>query len=102
MPVIGAIFGGLDFSSHYLLLKPVPDTYHGPMTYAGLKAAGVSVLGWGAFVTAAVSFLILAYIIYVMVKAATRVMPAPEAAVEADSAEVVLLRDIRDELKKRG
>lgn len=102
MPIIGAIFGGLDFSSHYLLLKPIPDTYHGPMTYAGLKAAGVSVLGWGSFVTAAVSFLILAYIIYMMVKAATRVMPAPDAVVEVDAADVVLLREIRDELKKRG
>ena len=45
MPVVGALFGGLDFSNYYMLLKPVPDTYHGPMTYAGLKAGGVPVLG---------------------------------------------------------
>jgi large conductance mechanosensitive channel len=102
MPIVGAIFGGLDFSSHYLALKPIPDTYHGPMTYAGLKAAGLPVLGWGAFITALVSFVILAYIIYLMVKAATRVMPAKEVEIVADPAEIVLLREIRDELKRRG
>jgi len=102
MPIIGAIFGGIDFSSHYIALKPIPDTYHGPMTYAGLKAAGLPVLGWGAFLTAVVGFLILAYIIYMMVKAATRVMPAPEAEAAPDAADVVLLREIRDELRRRG
>ena len=102
MPIIGAIFGGIDFSSHYIALKPIPETYAGPMTYAGLKAAGLPVLGWGAFLTAVVGFLILAYIIYMMVKAATRVMPAPAAEAAADTADVVLLREIRDELRKRG
>lgn len=101
MPIIGAIFGGIDFSSHYIALKPVPETYAGPMTYAGLKAAGLPVLGWGAFLTAVVGFLILAYIIYMMVKAATRVMPAKVEEVAADSANVILLREIRDELRKR-
>ena len=101
MPIVGAIFGGIDFSSHYIALKPIPDTYHGPMTYAGLKAAGLPVLGWGAFLTALVGFLILAYIIYLMVKAATRVMPVAEVEVAPDSPDVVLLREIRDELKRR-
>lgn len=102
MPIVGAIFGGIDFSSHYLALKPIPDTSHGPMTYAGLKAAGLPVLGWGAFLTAVVSFLILAYIIYMMVKAATRMMPATEEVVVVDPEEITLLREIRDELKRRG
>ena len=101
MPVVGAIFGGLDFSNYYMLLKPVPADYHGPMTYAGLKAGGVPVLGYGAFVTALVAFAILAYIIYLMVKAAARAMPAEEVVVVAPE-EVSLLREIRDELKKRG
>ena len=49
MPVIGKIFGGLDFSSHFMLLGPVPDDYQGSMTdYAALKKAGAPVLGWGA------------------------------------------------------
>lgn len=100
MPLIGAIFGGVDFSSHYIALKAIPDTYHGPMTYAGLKAAGLPVLGWGALLTALVGFLILAYIIYLMVQAAQRVMPAAEV-VEATPEDVTLLREIRDELKRR-
>ena len=101
MPVVGAIFGGLDFSSYYMLLKPIPATYHGPLTYAGLKAGGVPVLGYGAFVTALVAFVILAYIIYLMVRTASRVMPAPDVVVVAPE-EVTLLREIRDELKRRA
>lgn len=101
MPVVGAVFGGLDFSNYYMLLKPVPTTFHGPMTYAGLKAGGVPVVGYGAFGTAAVSFLILAYIIYLMVKAATRLAPAKDAWIVAPTDEAVLLREIRDELKRR-
>lgn len=100
MPVVGALAGGLDFSNYYLLLKPIPATYHGPMTYAGLKAGGVPVLGYGAFVSAIVAFLILALIIYQMVRVATRMMP-PKIEVEADPAEVTLLREIRDELRRR-
>ena len=54
MPIIGKIFGGLDFSSYFVLLGPVPADYHGSMAdYAALKKAGAPVLGWGAFVTAA-------------------------------------------------
>ncbi len=101
MPVVGAVFGGFDFSNYYMLLKPLPDTYHGPMTYAGLKAGGVPVLGYGAFVTALVAFAILAYIIYLMVKAAERAMPPAEVVVVAPE-EVTLLREIRDELKRRA
>jgi large conductance mechanosensitive channel len=100
MPVVGAIFGGLDFSNYYMLLKPIPGSYHGPLTYAALKAGGVPVLGYGAFVTALVAFVILAYIIYLMVKAAERAMPAAEVVVVAPE-EVTLLREIRDELKRR-
>src|SRR5436190_15324426 len=75
MPIIGKIFGGLDFSSHFLLLGPVPADYHGSMTdYAAVKKAGAPVLGWGAFVTEVVSFIILAFIIFLMVRCATRLM----------------------------
>jgi large conductance mechanosensitive channel len=103
MPVIGAIFGGLDFANYFILLKPVPATYHGPMSYAALKAAGVPMLGYGQFLTVAVNFVILALIIYLMVKYAMRLMPKKEAAAPAGPAEdVVLLREIRDELRNRG
>jgi large conductance mechanosensitive channel len=101
MPVVGAIFGGLDFSNYYVLLKPVPATYHGPMSYAALKAAGVPMLGYGQFITVAVSFLILAFIIYMMVKYAMKLMPKKEVAAAGPAEDVVLLREIRDELRKR-
>src|SRR6478609_9080020 len=75
MPIVGKIFGGLDFSSHFLLLGPVPANYHGAMTdYAALKKAGAPVLGWGTFVTEVVSFIILAFIIFLMIRAANRMM----------------------------
>src|ERR1700753_1473142 len=59
MPIIGKITGGLDFSSHFLLLGNVPATYKGSLTdYAALKKAGAPLLGWGEFITQAVNFLI--------------------------------------------
>jgi large conductance mechanosensitive channel len=102
MPVVGAIFGGLDFSSHFVLLGPVPAAYKGSMhDYAALKAAGAPVLGWGEFVTVVINFLILAFIIFLMVRMATRMMRPKEA--EADGpTEVELLTEIRDELRKRS
>ena len=101
MPVIGKIFGGLDFSSYFVLLGPVPAGYTGSMTdYAALKKAGAPVLGWGSFVTEVVSFVILAFIIFLMIKAANRAMrKGPDAA--AGPSEVELLTEIRDELRKR-
>jgi large conductance mechanosensitive channel len=103
MPIVGKIFGGLDFSSHFLLLGPVPADYHGSMTdYAALKKAGAPVLGWGEFVTEVVSFLILAFIIFLMVRWATKLMhrrDQPEPA--AGPTEIELLTQIRDELRKR-
>ena len=86
---------------HFLLLGPVPADYQGSMTdYAALKKAGVPVLGWGSFVTEIVSFVILAFIIFLMIKAANKAMrKGPDAA--AGPSEVDLLTEIRDELRKR-
>ena len=101
MPIVGKIFGGLDFSSHFTLLGPVPAGYHGSMTdYAALKKAGAPVFGWGQFLTEVVSFLILAFIIFLMVRWATKLMKKPEAA-PAGPTEVELLEEIRDELRRR-
>ena len=105
MPMVGAIFGDMDFSNLFVLLGPVPEGYSGPMTYAALKAAGVPMIGYGQFLTALVNFLILAFIIFLLVKAATRAMAARQAADEAPAApaeDVLLLREIRDELKRRA
>ena len=101
MPVVGALSGGLDFSNYFVLLGPVPDGYSGPMTYAALKAAGVAMIGYGQFLTTLVNFLILAFIIYHMVKASQRAMPDEEAQTPLPSEEVLLLREIRDALKAR-
>ena len=101
MPVIGAIFGGLDFSSYFVLLGPVPRGYHGSMNdYAALKAAGAPVLGWGQFVTVLINFVMLAFIIFLMVRWATKLMRRADDA-PAGPSEVELLTEIRDELRKR-
>ena len=103
MPIIGKIFGGIDFSSHFLLMGPVPADYHGSMKdYAALKKAGAPVLGWGQFVTEVVSFVILAFIIFLMVRWATKMMAKKEEpAAPAGPTEIELLAEIRDELRKR-
>ena len=103
MPIIGKIFGGLDFSSYFVRLGPVPATYTGSMTdYVALKKAGVALFGYGAFITAAVNFVIVAFIIFLLIRAVNKLMPKPEVAAAAEPADVTLLREIRDELKMRG
>ncbi|ARS27840.1 large conductance mechanosensitive channel protein MscL [Sphingomonas sp. KC8] len=102
MPVIGKIFGGLDFSGYFVRLGDVPEGYKGSLSsYADLKAAGVPLLGYGQFITIAVNFLIVAFIIFLVVRAVNRAMPKAEEAAAAEPADVALLREIRDELKKR-
>ena len=101
MPVIGSIFGGLDFSSKFMLLGAVPADYKGSMTdYAALKAAGAPVLGWGQFVTVVINFVILAFIIFLLVRYASKMMRRAEDA-PAGPSEVDLLTEIRDELRRR-
>jgi large conductance mechanosensitive channel len=102
MPVVGALFGGLDFSSKYMLLAPLPEGYSGLHTYAALKAAGLPVLGWGQFVTVLINFVILAFIIFMIVRSANKMKKKADEAPAADPAELVLLREIRDELRKKG
>jgi large conductance mechanosensitive channel len=106
MPIVGAIFGGFDFSSKFVLLGPAPEGYAGSLAdYAALKAAGAPVLGWGQFVTVLINFLILAFIIFLMVRTANRAMAKKQAEAPAEApeaADVALLREIRDELRKRG
>lgn len=104
MPVVGAIFGGADFSNYFLLLD-VPDGYTGSLAdYAALKEAGAAMLGYGAFLTAVINFLILAFIIFLLVRYAKRVMSEFEKPVAEEAkgpTEVELLTQIRDELKNR-
>jgi large conductance mechanosensitive channel len=103
MPIVGAIFGGLDFSNYFIRLGPIPAGFTGDVnSYAALKEAGVSMLGYGQFITAIVNFAILAFIIYQIVKMAARAKKPSEAATPAPSDELLVLREIRDELRRRG
>ena len=101
MPVIGTIFGGADFSSYFILLS-APDGYEGSMTdYAALKEAGAAMIGYGAFLTALINFLILAFVIFLLVRSANRLIAKKEQEAPAGPSEVDLLTEIRDELRKR-
>ena len=101
MPVVGRIFGGLDFSSWYIMLGSPPPGYSGPMTYEALTKAGVPLFAYGNFITVAINFAILALIIFLMVKQINRLKrETPPAAPPAPPEEVMLLRDIRDALKR--
>ena len=101
MPVVGKIFGGLDFSSYFIQLGNAPADFKGPMTYEALTKAGVPLFAYGNFITVAINFIILAFIIFMMVKQINRLKnEAPPAAPAATPEDVLLLREIRDTLKK--
>jgi large conductance mechanosensitive channel len=104
MPLVGRIFGGLDFSNYFVMLADAPATFKGPMTYEALTKAGVPLFAYGSFITVAVNFLILAFIIFMMVRQINRLKkqapPAPPAAPPAPPEDVLLLRQIRDALAK--
>ena len=96
MPIVGAIFGGLDFSNMFApLASGVTAT-----TLDAAKEQG-AVLAYGNFITAAVNFLIIAFILFMIVRAANSMKKKEEAAPAAPPAEVQLLTEIRDALKKK-
>ncbi len=101
MPVVSMVFGRMDFSNWFLPLAKVPPGT--PETLEALRKAGVPVLAYGSFFTVAINFLILAFIIFMMVKQINRLKraqpEAPPAPVET-AEDVLLLREIRDSLKK--
>ncbi|HSH54881.1 MAG TPA: large conductance mechanosensitive channel protein MscL [Methylotenera sp.] len=98
MPVVGKIFGGLDFSNMFVPLAAIPEGNVG--TYAALKAAGVPMLAYGNFITIVLNFIILAFVIFLMVKQMNKLKKAAPAAPAPTPEDVVLLREIRDSLKK--
>jgi large conductance mechanosensitive channel len=102
MPVVGLVFGKLDFSSMYILLGSVPAGTD--MTLDALKKAGVPVFAYGHFLTVTLNFFILAFIIFIMVKEINKIKrlhAEPAAAAPAAPPEdIVLLREIRDSLRK--
>lgn len=102
MPIVGVLVGKLDFSSQFVVLGTIPDGVARNM--ADLAKAGVPVLAWGNFATVLVNFVILAFVIFIMVKQINRLRRTeaePAAAAPAAPAEdIVLLREIRDSLRK--
>jgi large conductance mechanosensitive channel len=99
MPVVGRVFGGFDFSNYFLPLKEVPAGT--VSTLDAVRKAGVPVLAYGNFITIAINFIILAAIIFMMVKQMNRLkQEAPPPAPAAPPEDVVLLREIRDALRK--
>jgi large conductance mechanosensitive channel len=107
MPVVGVVTGGLDFSNKFIRLGDIPASFKGnPDSYKDLQAAGVAALGYGSFITVLINFIILAFIIFLMVKFINKLRepseaPAP-AAPPPTPEDVLLLREIRDSLKTRS
>lgn len=97
MPLIGAIVGDVDFSNLYTVLS---GTVEPGTSLAAARAAGANVLAWGQFITVVINFLILAFVIFMLVRYASKVMKKADEA-PAGPSEVDLLTEIRDELKKR-
>ena len=97
MPVIGKFTGGLDFSQHYVTLAAIPANV--PNTLADLKKAGVPVIAYGQFINVAIGFVILAFVVFLMVKQVNRMRK--DKPIGAPPEDVVLLREIRDALVRK-
>ena len=106
MPIVGKAVGGLDFSNYFLALSNPPADFKGPMTYEALSKAGVPLFAYGNFLTILVNFIILALIIFLMIRQINRlkrseaVVAAPPAVAAPTPEDIVLLREIRDSLKR--
>ena len=105
MPIVGTATGGLDFSNKFLRLGDIPPSFKGnPDSFKDLQTAGVAVFGYGSFLTAVINFVILALIVFAIVKFMNSLRKQEEAAPAAPAAppeDIVLLREIRDALKQR-
>jgi large conductance mechanosensitive channel len=101
MPIIGKIIGSTDFSNLFVQLSNTPPDFKGALNYADLSKAGVNLFAYGNFITIFLNFLILAFVVFQMVRAYGKMKAAEPAPAPAPTAEdVVLLREIRDSLKK--
>ncbi len=113
MPIIGWVFGDIDFSNYFILLGDIPATYKGGLTdYAALKTAGVAMIGYGTFITQIINFLIVAAVLFMLLRSVNRVIDSMErekkaaAATAADEAvatdpQLDTLKEILAELKRR-
>ena len=103
MPLVGAIFGDVDFSNKYIVLSGEVEA---GMSLEAAREAGANVLAWGSFLTTVINFIILAFIIFMLVRYANKAQakfekPQEEAPAEPEGpSEIELLTEIRDALKK--
>ncbi|MBG6071912.1 MULTISPECIES: large conductance mechanosensitive channel protein MscL [unclassified Polaromonas] len=98
MPLVSKLFGGLDFSNYYVALAGQAAG----LSLVEAKKAG-AVFAYGNFITVALNFIILAFIIFMMIKQMNRLRkPRPLAAPPATAEDIVLLREIRDSLKRQA
>ncbi|MFN3750496.1 MAG: large conductance mechanosensitive channel protein MscL [Thiobacillus sp.] len=99
MPIIGAVSGGFDFSNLFIALGAVPEGT--AMTLEGLRAANVPVFAYGSFLTILLNFIMLAFVVFMLVKQVNRLkQEAPSVPPPATPEDILLLREIRDNLKK--
>ncbi len=98
MPLIGKVIGNVNFADMFYALKDVPAGT--AMTLEAVKKAGIPVFAYGNFITIAINFAILAMVIFMMVKAINKMKNAAPAAAPATPDDILLLREIRDSLKK--
>ena len=99
MPVIGKFTGGLDFTNYFIPLSAIPPNI--PHTLEALKKAGIPVIAWGNFVNVTFNFVILALVVFLMVKQINRLRREAPKAPAAPAEDVVLLREIRDTLRQK-
>jgi large conductance mechanosensitive channel len=97
-PILGMATGGIDFANMYLPLGPVPEGT--AATLAAMKAANVPVFAYGHFITEVINFVILAFVIFMIVRSANKVMAPPVEAPAATPEDILLLREISASLKK--
>ena len=98
MPIVGALFGGFDFSNLFIVLGAAPEGV--AMTLAAMKEANVPVFAYGNFLTILLNFIILAFIVFILVKQLNRLKKEAPPAPAVTPEDVLLLREIRDSLKK--
>jgi large conductance mechanosensitive channel len=99
MPVISTLLGGhIDFTNLFLVLGNIPAGV--PRTFDALKKAGIPIFAYGNFITISINFILLAFVIFQMVKVVNRVRAIDEPSAPPTPEDVVLLREIRDSLKK--
>jgi large conductance mechanosensitive channel len=94
MPIVSLLTGGMDFTNKFIVMGDTGGKVIS--TLAQAKEAGVAVLGWGSLLTAIINFVIMAFVVFMIIRQANKVMPLPAAG----PTEVDLLTEIRDNLKK--